>query len=222
MSGYSKVTVNKVKKTLKATGVSMRMTPVRLRKLASFMTRFLFCWASHFGRDQSQRAHLPSSRVPEPALSAQRPPILCRHSAPSTRRASSGRSMRSPASLPCYPPVSSHTPFDLRHWSPCLHNIDYQPHAPYLKRGSALPLSTELPRRLTFSETDGSKPRHQHTVYSAQSTVTPCSCCLLAGYSHTCCKDLLQGPTTGCCSRVAGELVRSAQGQVSQRRDREG
>src|SRR5215203_4248718 len=42
MSGYSKVTVNKVKKTLKATGVSMRMTPVRLRKLASFMTHFLF------------------------------------------------------------------------------------------------------------------------------------------------------------------------------------
>src|SRR5215212_5196854 len=42
MSGYSKVTVDKVKKTLKATGVSMRMTPVRLRKLASFMTRFLF------------------------------------------------------------------------------------------------------------------------------------------------------------------------------------
>src|SRR5829696_3338218 len=42
MSGYSKVTVSKVKKTLKATGVSMRMTPVRLRKLASFMTHFLF------------------------------------------------------------------------------------------------------------------------------------------------------------------------------------
>src|ERR687898_1420796 len=97
MSGYSKVTVNKVKKTLKATGVSMRMIPVSLRKLASFMTHFLFCWASLFGPDQSQRAHLPSSRAPETALSAQRPPILCRHSAPSTRSPSSGRSMSLPA-----------------------------------------------------------------------------------------------------------------------------
>src|SRR5215216_2007506 len=104
MSGYSKVTVNKVKKTLKATGVSMRMTPVRLRKLASFMTRFLFV-VSLFGPDQPQRAHLPSSKAPEPVLSAQRPLILCHHSAPSTRSPSSGRSMRSHAP-PCYPLVS--------------------------------------------------------------------------------------------------------------------
>src|SRR5215203_5154442 len=40
--------------------------------------------------------------------------------------------------------------------------------------------------------------------YSAQSTVTPCSCYLLAGYSRTCYEDLLRG-ATGCCRRVAGE-----------------
>src|SRR5215204_3801325 len=61
-------------------------------------------------------------------------------------------------------------------------------------------------RPIRFSESGGSKARHQHTVYSAQSSVTPCSCCLLPGYSHTCCEDLLRG-ATGCCSRVAGELV---------------
>src|SRR5215218_11458390 len=42
--------------------------------------------------------------------------------------------------------------------------------------------------------------------YSAQSSVTPYFCCLLAGYRHTCCKDLLRG-AIGCCSRVARELV---------------
>src|SRR5215210_5146488 len=120
MSGYSKVTVSKVKKTLKATGVSMSMSPVRLRKLASFMTHFLFSCVSLFGPDQPQRAHLPTSRAPEPVLSAQRPLILCHHSAPSTRSPSSGRSMRSPA--PPYPtPCFTHTPFDLRHCYPCLH-----------------------------------------------------------------------------------------------------
>src|SRR5215212_7051324 len=38
--------------------------------------------------------------------------------------------------------------------------------------------------------------------HSGQSSVTPGSCCLLPGYSHTCCEDLLRG-ATGCCSPVA-------------------
>src|SRR5215218_10932668 len=42
--------------------------------------------------------------------------------------------------------------------------------------------------------------------YSPQSTVTPGSCCVLPGYSHICCEDLLRG-ATGCYSPVAGELV---------------
>src|SRR5215218_6178163 len=42
--------------------------------------------------------------------------------------------------------------------------------------------------------------------YSAQSSLTPGSCCLLPVYSHTCCEDLLGG-ATGCCSQVAGGLV---------------
>jgi hypothetical protein len=42
--------------------------------------------------------------------------------------------------------------------------------------------------------------------YSNQRIVTPYSSCLLPGYSHTCCEDLLRG-ATGCCSRVARELV---------------
>src|SRR5829696_9232286 len=58
----------------------------------------------------------------------------------------------------------------------------------------------------SFSETHCSKPPHQHTVYSRQSTVTPYFCFLLAGHRHICCKDLLRG-ATDCCSRVAGELV---------------
>src|SRR5215212_9056770 len=58
----------------------------------------------------------------------------------------------------------------------------------------------------SFSETHGSKPPHQHTVYSRQSTVTPYFCFLLAGHSHICCEDLLRG-ATGCYSPVAGELV---------------
>src|SRR5215216_7721356 len=53
-------------------------------------------------------------------------------------------------------------------------------------------------------------PGHQHTVYSAQSSVNPCSCSLVLGYSHTCCEDLLRG-ATGYCSRVAGELVLCSQ-----------
>ena len=58
----------------------------------------------------------------------------------------------------------------------------------------------------SFSEIGGSKPRHQHTVlYSAQSSVTLYSCCLLPPYRHTCCEDLLRG-ATGCCSRVAGDF----------------
>src|SRR5215212_8034821 len=61
-------------------------------------------------------------------------------------------------------------------------------------------------RQLTFSETHGSKPPHQHTVYSRQSTVTPYFCFLLAEHRHICCEDLLRG-ATGCYSPVAGELV---------------
>ena len=53
----------------------------------------------------------------------------------------------------CYPPVSLHTLFDLRHCYPCLHDMDYHPHALYLELGSALPLFTELPRPMGFSET---------------------------------------------------------------------
>src|SRR5215212_7398515 len=44
------------------------------------------------------------------------------------------------------------------------------------------------------------------SFYSGQSSVTPGSCYLLVRHSHTCCEDLLRG-ATGCCSRVAGELV---------------
>src|SRR5215203_4268633 len=51
-----------------------------------------------------------------------------------------------------------------------------------------------------------SSPATNIPFYSAQSSVTPCSCCLLPGYRHTCCEDLLRG-ATGCCSRVAGEFV---------------
>src|SRR5215218_10182185 len=58
----------------------------------------------------------------------------------------------------------------------------------------------------SFPEVGGSKPRHQHTAYSEQSRVTLGSCCLLPGHSHTCCEDLLQR-ATGCCSRVARELL---------------
>src|SRR5215213_1696331 len=58
----------------------------------------------------------------------------------------------------------------------------------------------------SFSEIGGSKPLDQHTTYSEQSRVTRRSCCFLPGHSHTCCEDLLRG-ATGCCSRVAGELV---------------
>src|SRR5215212_12234220 len=67
-------------------------------------------------------------------------------------------------------------------------------------------MQAQLPRRLTFSEISGSKLATNIPFYSAQSSVAPVSCCLLAGYSHTCCEDLLRG-ATGCCSRVATELV---------------
>src|SRR5215217_6553636 len=61
-------------------------------------------------------------------------------------------------------------------------------------------------REGSFSEIGGSKPLDQHTTYSEQSRVTLGSCCLLPGHSHTCCEDLLRG-ATGCCSRVARELL---------------
>src|SRR5215218_1450777 len=69
-----------------------------------------------------------------------------------------------------------------------------------------LPLYSPSCREGSFSETRGSKPLHQHTVYSAQSSLPPWYCYLLPGYSHSCCEDLLRG-VTGCCSRVAGEFV---------------
>src|SRR5215216_3091262 len=128
MSGYSKVTVDKVKKTLKATGVSMRMTPVRLRKLASFMTRFLFCWASLFGPDQPQRAHLPSSKAPEPVLSAQRP-LSSVTIAPLPLEALLVEGVCVHLLPPILPSCFTHTPFDLRHCYPCLHDMDYHLHA---------------------------------------------------------------------------------------------
>src|SRR5918993_233239 len=43
-------------------------------------------------------------------------------------------------------------------------------------------------------------------VDGALSSGTGCSCYLLPRHSHACCEDLLRG-ATGCCSRVAGELV---------------
>src|SRR5215213_145936 len=69
-----------------------------------------------------------------------------------------------------------------------------------------LPLYSPNRREGTFSEIGGSKPLDQHTTYSEQSRVTLGSCCLLPGHSHTCCEDLLQR-ATGCCSRVARELL---------------
>src|SRR5215203_331147 len=122
MSGYSKVTVNKVKKTLKATGVSMRMTPVSLRKLGSFMTRFLFCCASLFGPDQSQRAHLPSSRAQNLCYQLNDPlSSVVMALLPLEGLLVEGVCVTCP---PVLPPVSPHTPFDLRHCYPCLHDID--------------------------------------------------------------------------------------------------
>src|SRR5215212_5867352 len=59
-------------------------------------------------------------------------------------------------------------------------------------------------------------PATNISFYGAQRSGTSGSCCVLPGHSHTCCEDLLRG-ATGCCSRVAGELVLCALSCVAQR-----
>src|SRR5215218_5354885 len=128
MSGYSKVTVNKVKKTLKATGVSMRMTPVRLRKLASFMTHFLFVVYLSSARTNLS-GHIFRQVEPQNLCYELNDPLSSVAIAPLPLEGLySGRSMRSPAP-PVLPSCVTHTPFDLRHCYPCLHDMDYHPHA---------------------------------------------------------------------------------------------
>src|SRR5215217_1216565 len=72
--------------------------------------------------------------------------------------------------------------------------------------GSSAPNSPRIREGSHSRKLVVASPATNITFYSAQSCVTLGSCCLLPGYSHTCCKDLLRG-ATGCCSRVAGELV---------------
>src|SRR5215217_7002524 len=128
MSGYSKVTVNKVKKTLKAAGVSMRMTPVRLRKLASFMTHFLFV------------VYLSSARtnLSEPIFRQVKPQNLCYQL---NDPLSSVVIARLPIDAllvegvclhllpPGLPPCVTLTPSYLLHCYPCLHDMGYHTHA---------------------------------------------------------------------------------------------
>src|SRR5215208_2295595 len=65
-------------------------------------------------------------------------------------------------------------------------------------------------REDSFSEIGGSKPATRIPADGGLSSGTTCFCCLLPGYSHTCCEGLLRGATAGC-SRVAGELVLCSQ-----------
>src|SRR5215212_10961549 len=128
MSGYSKVTVSKVKKTLKATGVSMRMSPVRLRKLASFMTRFLFVVSLSSARTNLSE-HIFRQVEPQNLCYQLNDLLSSVVIAPLPIEGLSVEGVCVHLPPPGYHPASSHTPCDQRHWSPCLHNIDYHPQA---------------------------------------------------------------------------------------------
>src|SRR5215217_3215435 len=74
---------------------------------------------------------------------------------------------------------------------------------------SLLPRALGMGRFYSPSCREGSHSRKLGAVglasnipfYGAQSSVTPCSCCLLPGHSYICCEDLLRG-ATGCCRPV--------------------
>ena len=128
MSGYSKVMVDKVKKTLKATGVSMRMTPVRLRKLASFMTHFLFVVYLSSARTNLSE-HIFRQVKPQNLCYQLNDPLSSVTIAPLPLEGLLVEGVCVHLLPPILPSCFTHTPFDLRHCYPCLHDMHYHPHA---------------------------------------------------------------------------------------------
>src|SRR5215203_6764022 len=90
--------------------------------------------------------------------------------------------------------------------SPSLMFLSHRASCHLVTPGASAKANSPSCREGSFSEIGGSKPATRIPADGGLSSGTTCFCCLLPGYSHTCCEGLLRGATAGC-SRVAGELV---------------